>query len=131
MIAVQLLVLTLAASQQTALDSLMEARRPEGSGPGMVVGAARGDLNGDGRDDTAAMFTYVIGESRNRAGAQFLVVLLDAPSAVRHVGPHRIGVKGRRLAEHVTIRRAPATPIARAPTCRTPCSGSSSPLSLW
>ena len=36
---------------------------------------------------------------------QFFVVLLDTPSAVRPVGPHLIGVKGRRLVEHLTIRR--------------------------
>ena len=88
------------------ISAYLEKNREEGSGPGIIVSKAEGVLV-SGRVQVAILYTYQIGESRNRSFFQYVAVF-DSPSFSI---PQRIrvGVNGAQTFDTISIENETIT----------------------
>jgi len=82
----------------------LDAHQPDGSGPGQVVARVDGKLWSYGtRPDAAILYTFQIGESRDRSHRQYLVVFKSVGSQYEATKPRLVGVSGLQLLNEISI----------------------------
>ncbi len=86
------------------VQAYLESNRPSGSGPGLVIVRADGELTYDNQPDTAVLYTYQIGESRNRSKRQYLVVFKSFGSRYEPIKHRLVGSQGTQLFEELSIQ---------------------------
>jgi hypothetical protein len=102
-----LLMPSLVARAQISLSEVqkyIDANRPQGFGPGQVIAGANGKLTGYGRHpDTAILYGYQIGESRDRSGGQYLVVFRSTGEGYRPTQPRLVAADGVQYLNDLSI----------------------------
>jgi len=101
-----LLSLTFAEAQVSPaqVQKWLDAHQPDGSGPGQVVARMDGKLWSYGTSpDAAILYTFQIGESRDRSHKQYLVVFKSVGSQYEATKPRLVGVSGLQTLSELSI----------------------------
>jgi hypothetical protein len=87
-----------------AVQEYLDANRPHGSGPGIIIARVDGKLTEYGQHlDTAILYSYQIGESRDRSHAQYLVVFKSAGEEYFPTKPRLVGISGFQILNEISI----------------------------
>ncbi len=84
----------------TVINEHMETNREKGAGPGIII--SRAAEQGD-KPAVAVLYTYQIGESRDRSGAQYVTVLDSGLAAKGTSHRMRVGLSGVQTFNEVSI----------------------------
>ncbi len=86
------------------VHAYLESNRPRGAGPGLVIARADGELTNDNQRDTAVLYTYQIGQARDRSARQYVVVFKSFGERYKPTEARLVGTKSVQLFEGLLIQ---------------------------
>lgn len=86
-----------------AIHAYIEKHREAGSGPGIVVARADGILTASNKTSSAVVYSYKIGKSRDRSGAQYMVVFVPFGNRYEPKKQVKVGLAGVQTVERIEI----------------------------